>query len=168
LRDRDLKQLGRDQVGDFLIERAQAAVQKIDLSEGARFLESNFGMKTACAWVRHKFGIELAIDEIRGLDVPSFKLLVREKAPKEEPKPADGDVTAVYKSLPPEAWLLPLALEESYHLPHLVNFFDAIRKGTPLNCPGEVGYLNAVTVIKINDAVAAGKKLEYTPAEFTV
>ena len=35
LRDRDLKQLGRDQVGDFLIERARAAVQKIDLGEGA-------------------------------------------------------------------------------------------------------------------------------------
>ncbi len=31
LRDRDLKQLGRDQVGEFLIERARAAVQKIDL-----------------------------------------------------------------------------------------------------------------------------------------
>jgi preprotein translocase subunit SecA len=80
LRDRDLKQLGRDQVGDFLIERAQAAVQKIDLGEGARFLEPDFGMQTACAWVRHKFGIELVYDEVRGLDVPSFKLLVREKA----------------------------------------------------------------------------------------
>ena len=80
LRDRDLKQLGRDQVGDFLIERAQAAVQKIDLSEGARFLEPDFGILTACAWVRHKFGIELPVEEVRGLDVPSFKLLVRERA----------------------------------------------------------------------------------------
>ncbi len=49
LRDRDLKQLGRDQVGDFLIERARAALQKIDLSEGQRFLQPEFSVQTACA-----------------------------------------------------------------------------------------------------------------------
>jgi preprotein translocase subunit SecA len=80
LRDRDLKQLGRDRVGDFLIERAQAAVQKIDLSEGSRFLEADFGTKSACAWVRQKFGIELAADEVRDLDSASFKRLVQGKA----------------------------------------------------------------------------------------
>ena len=64
LRDRDLKQLGRDRVGDFLIERARAAVEKIDLSEGERFLQPEFNVQTACAWVRHKFGIELAPDEV--------------------------------------------------------------------------------------------------------
>ncbi len=80
LRDRDLKQLGRDQVGDFLIERARAAVEKIDLSEGEQFLRPDFGIQTACNWVRHKFGIELGIDTVRDLDLPSFKRLVQEKA----------------------------------------------------------------------------------------
>ena len=80
VRDRDLKQLGRDRVGDFLIERAQAALQKIDLAEGGRFLEGDFGIQTACAWVRHKFGIELAIEEVRSLDIASFKRLVQERA----------------------------------------------------------------------------------------
>ena len=80
LRDRDLKQLGRDQVGDFLIERARAAVQKIDLSEGQRFLDPDFGVQTACAWVRHKFGIDLAPDEVRDLELSAFKQLVRTKA----------------------------------------------------------------------------------------
>ena len=60
LRDRDLKQLGRDRVGEFLIERVRAAVQRIDLGEGQRFLQADFGLQTACNWVRHKFGIELA------------------------------------------------------------------------------------------------------------
>lgn len=80
LRDRDLKQLGRDQVGDFLIERARAALQKIDFSDGTPFLNPDFGVETACGWVRHKFGIELAPDEVRDLEPPAFKKLVREKA----------------------------------------------------------------------------------------
>ena len=54
-------------MGDFLIERARAAVQKIDLSEGERFLQPDFGVQTACNWVRHKFGIELPPDEVREL-----------------------------------------------------------------------------------------------------
>ncbi|MEN6556538.1 MAG: SEC-C metal-binding domain-containing protein [Thermoguttaceae bacterium] len=80
LRDRDLKQLGRDQVGDFLIERARAAIDKIDLGEGAKFLEPDFNVQTACAWVRYKFGIELPIDEVRELELPAFRRLVRERA----------------------------------------------------------------------------------------
>ena len=80
LRDRDLKQLGRDQVGDFLIERARAALQKIDFSDGARFLSPDFGVQTACGWVRHKFGIELAPADMAELEPPAFKQLVREKA----------------------------------------------------------------------------------------
>jgi preprotein translocase subunit SecA len=80
LRDRDLKQLGRDRLGDFLIERARAAVQKIDLSEGERFLGADFGIQSACNWVRHKFGIELPPDEVCDLDPMTFKKLVRGKA----------------------------------------------------------------------------------------
>ena len=60
LRDRDLKQLGRDQVGDFLIERARAALQKIDFSEGARFLQPEFRrrnrLRLGAAQVRHRAG----------------------------------------------------------------------------------------------------------------
>ncbi len=80
LRDRDLKQLGRDQVGDFLIERARASVGKIDLSEGERFLQPEFSIQTACGWVRHKFGIELAPNEVAELELAPFKAMVLQKA----------------------------------------------------------------------------------------
>jgi preprotein translocase subunit SecA len=80
LRDRDLKQLGRDQVGEFLIERARAALQKIDLNDGAVFLRPDFNIITACGWVRHKFGIELKPEDVSSLDLAAFKKLVREKA----------------------------------------------------------------------------------------
>jgi preprotein translocase subunit SecA len=80
LRDRDLRQLGRDQVGEDLIQRARTAVQKIDLSDGARFLDSDFSVRTACAWVRHKFGIELEPADMRNQELAVFKDLVRQRA----------------------------------------------------------------------------------------
>ena len=80
IRDRELKQLGRDHVGDVLIERARAAVGKIDLGEGERFLQPEFGIQTAYNWVRHKFGIELVLDDIKDMEPPALKQLVREKA----------------------------------------------------------------------------------------
>ncbi|MHC4176469.1 MAG: preprotein translocase subunit SecA, partial [Planctomycetota bacterium] len=77
VRDRDLKRVGRDDVAEFLIEKARAAVQRIDLGQGARFLEPDFGVQSACGWVRHKFGVELAPDEVRQLEPAPFKELVR-------------------------------------------------------------------------------------------
>lgn len=80
VRDRDLKQLGRDQVGEFLIEKAREMVAKIDLSDGAIFLDADFGIRSACAWVKMKFGFELNLDEVRGLEPGPFKNLVRDRA----------------------------------------------------------------------------------------
>jgi predicted dehydrogenase len=65
-------------------------------------------------------------------------------------------------------WPLPIELAKPAHQPHLENFFDAIRRGTPLNCPAEVGYETAVAVLRANEAVDAGKKLEFSPEEFHV
>ncbi len=80
LRDRDLKKIGRDEVGEFLQQKGEAAVERVDLQPGARFLEPTFGVQTACAWVRQKFGIELAPDEVRDLEPEAFKDLVRRRA----------------------------------------------------------------------------------------
>ena len=80
LRDRDLRQLERDQVSEELIQRAKAAVQKIDLSDGRRFLDADFSVRTACAWARHKFGIDLEPAGVCNLELASVKELVRQRA----------------------------------------------------------------------------------------
>ncbi len=80
LRDRDLKKIGRDSVDVTLIQRAQEAIARIDLSEGAVFLEEGFAVKSACGWVQHKFGIELDPDEVRKLEQGPFVDLVCRKA----------------------------------------------------------------------------------------
>jgi hypothetical protein len=43
---------------------------------------------------------------------------------------------------------------------------DAVRKGTPLSCPGESAFATAVTVLKINEAIAAQKTLMFKPEDF--
>lgn len=66
------------------------------------------------------------------------------------------------------AWDIPVTLDKAIHQPHLENFFDAIRKKTPLNCPGESAFATAVTVLKVNEAIAAQKRLSFKPEDFIV
>ncbi len=80
IRDRDLKKVERDAIAEMVLERARASVEALDLSEGERFLDEDFGRKTAGAWVHYKFGIALSPAEISGLDVEAFKRLIRGKA----------------------------------------------------------------------------------------
>ena len=58
LRDRDLKKIGRENLGEELIKLAQEAIGRIDLSSCIRYLEPDFGERTACAWLHDKFGVE--------------------------------------------------------------------------------------------------------------
>jgi preprotein translocase subunit SecA len=80
LRDRDLKKLGRDQVDEFLVEQAREAIQRIDLDEGGRFLDDDFGVRSACGWTEWRFGAVLNQDEVKSLEVNDFRDLVKKKA----------------------------------------------------------------------------------------
>jgi preprotein translocase subunit SecA len=83
--DRDLKRVGRDDVAEFLQERAREAIHRVDLAEGKRFLEPDFGLRTACGWTEWRFGLgldeqELAAVAKNGVDLQAFKQLVSRKA----------------------------------------------------------------------------------------
>jgi predicted dehydrogenase len=96
---------------------------------------------------------------------------VLEPAKKEKPaeeKPKTGAVLDVRETLAPPAYELAVKMDKLYHQPHLENFFDAIRGKAKLTCPAEIGYETAVTVLKVNDAVEAGRKLDFKPEEFKV
>jgi predicted dehydrogenase len=87
----------------------------------------------------------------------------------EEEKPAGDAVLDVRESPKPPSYDIPVTMEgKPYHQPHLENFFDALKGKAKLNCPAEVGYETAVTVLKVNEAVAAGRKLEFKPEDFEV
>ncbi|NDC54660.1 MAG: hypothetical protein EBZ74_10325, partial [Planctomycetia bacterium] len=83
--DRDLKRAGRDNVAELLQEKARDAIQRIDLSDGARFLAPDFGVRSACGWTEWRFGqpltpAELSEAEAAGHDVEAFKQIVKRKA----------------------------------------------------------------------------------------
>ena len=74
VRDRELKKLERDAIAEMVIEQAREAIEEVDLSEGARFLDEDFGVRTACGWVHYKFGISS----------------IRPKSASSTPKPSSG------------------------------------------------------------------------------
>jgi predicted dehydrogenase len=77
-------------------------------------------------------------------------------------------VLDVRETIAPDKHAIPVVFTDPYHLPHLENFFNAVRGLEPLNCPAEIGYETAVTVLKVNAAVEAGKKLDFSADEFAV
>ncbi len=85
---------------------------------------------------------------------------------EQKPKVQTTAVLDSRESVPPPAYYLPVQADTLLHQPHLENFFDAIRGKAKLNCPAEVGYETAVTVLKVNEAAEAGRRLEFTPDEF--
>ena len=89
-------------------------------------------------------------------------------AEKKEEKADTGALLDVRESPKPEEYKLPIDFTDPYHKPHLENFFNAIREKEKLNCPAEDAYQTAVTVLKVNDVVEAGCKLEFKPEEFKV
>ncbi len=65
VRDRDLKQVGRDRVDEFLINKARAAVQKTEIQGAEQMLDPDYGLQSVAIWVKARFGMELDIESIR-------------------------------------------------------------------------------------------------------
>ncbi len=64
----DLQKLDRDEMTTVLIEKGHQKIAKTDLSEGGMYLEDQFGLRSLCAWIRHKFGIEVTPDEFSSIE----------------------------------------------------------------------------------------------------
>jgi preprotein translocase subunit SecA len=73
LTDRQLKQMGRENVGQFLLEEATKAVQAVDLSEGQKYLAREWGVESLVDWTRQKFQIEMTAESFRDLDTGAAK-----------------------------------------------------------------------------------------------
>jgi len=86
--------------------------------------------------------------------------------PKKEEKAETGAVVDIRETVPVAEYKIPVTMDKPYHQPHLENFFDAVRGKAKLNCPAEIGYETAVTVLKVNEAVETARKLDFKPEEF--
>jgi predicted dehydrogenase len=74
----------------------------------------------------------------------------------------------VRESVPAAEYKIPVEFNDPYHQPHLYNFFNAVRGTEQLNCPAQVGYETAVTVLKVNEAVSKAARLEFKDEDFHV
>ena len=83
-------------------------------------------------------------------------------------RPDTKSVLDVRSSPKPPKYNILVEMTKPYHQPHLENFFEAVRGNEPLNCPAEIGYETAATVLKVNEAIEAGRKLEFKPEDFVV
>ena len=79
-----------------------------------------------------------------------------------------GAVADVRESVAPDQHTVPVSLRDPYHQPHLQNFFDAVRGKATLNCPAEIGYESAVSVLKVNEAIEAKSRLAFKPEDFKI
>jgi preprotein translocase subunit SecA len=80
LRDRDLKKIGRENLSEELMKLSHEAIERVDLSSCSRYLEPDFGVRTACAWLRDKFGVDILPDQVRDLEPAKFVALAHQKA----------------------------------------------------------------------------------------
>jgi predicted dehydrogenase len=57
-------------------------------------------------------------------------------------------------------------LEKPIHQPHVENFLAAIKGEAELTCPPDEAFVTCVAVLKVNEAIAAGTKLEIKPEDY--
>ena len=74
-----MRKLGRENVAEFLIERAEKFCDNTDLSSGSPLLAGDYGVRTACRWLRDKFGVTINPDEAVKLEPSAFMELARQK-----------------------------------------------------------------------------------------
>lgn len=92
--------------------------------------------------------------------------------PWEKPRPVfalaspRASVVDVRETASLSAWDMPVTLDKPIHQPHLENFFDAVRGKGRLTCPGESAFATAVTVLSVNEAIAAERMLHFAPGDF--
>ncbi len=79
-----------------------------------------------------------------------------------------ADLVLAKHSVPdPGRYYPPISgLDKPVHMPHLENFFAAVRGRAELTSPGEESYRTCASVLRVNDAVATGKPIEFRPEDF--
>ncbi len=79
-----------------------------------------------------------------------------------------GETLAPDGSKDPEGQRLLAESQKPVHQLHLENFFKAIAGHAELNCPPQIGYETAVCVLRVNEAIEMGRRLDFAADEFEV
>src|SRR5207253_7279694 len=75
----ELKKIGRDMLPEYLLKEAEKHVESIVLSDGARYLDKNYGREELAGWMKSKFGIEVAVADLLGVDAGDLTATLQAK-----------------------------------------------------------------------------------------
>lgn len=74
--DRELKKIGRDEAFDYLLERANESIARLDLSAVELFLAPDSGRKSMCGWLDAKFGLKIDPEQIADKDASEVRTFI--------------------------------------------------------------------------------------------
>jgi preprotein translocase subunit SecA len=77
--DRQLKQMGKDNLAQYLIEQGEKTIGEVDLSAGQEFLQDDWSRRSLCDWVRLKFGVKLEPAALVGKSEAEAVNLIRDQ-----------------------------------------------------------------------------------------
>jgi preprotein translocase subunit SecA len=75
--ERQLRQVGKDNLAEWLREQANQYISDMDLSDGRVFLAPDYGLRSLCDWARLKFQIKLTPEELADRDEAAIRDLLR-------------------------------------------------------------------------------------------
>ena len=84
--------------------------------------------------------------------------------PKNDDTAADAKVDA-RETAALAKYDMAVSFNKPPHMPHLENFFNAIRGKEKLNCPADEAYRSEYIIHKANESIAEGKRIILTPEE---
>ena len=99
---------------------------------------------------------------------PSWDALVQKgyiRAKISAAEAADVVKVDVRETAPLAEYEIPVFFNKPPHMPHLENFFNAIRGTAKLNCPGDEAFKSEYVIHKANEAIPLGHRLDLTPQE---
>ena len=77
--DRELKKMGRDEVGPYLINRANESVERLDFSGVEQFLEPDYPYHTLCAWLHNQFTLPVTVEDIKSPEQNEVVAKIRDR-----------------------------------------------------------------------------------------
>ncbi len=92
--DRDEFEFGRDDLEEFLAEKAAETIEKVDLAPAREFLQRDWGRRSLAGWLHHKFGIAIDPADWAGLARPRSSAASRSRpagsTPRRRPSSPSG------------------------------------------------------------------------------
>lgn len=77
--DRELKKVGREDIQQYLRDRAKVMFDKFDFTPLKHFLADDFQRKTLCGWLAHQFTLQMTPEEFEEKDPAEARRLVLER-----------------------------------------------------------------------------------------